>query len=135
MELASRVLGKLKFTDDASVVERMACTAWAGAVGKRIAAHTQPLKLVRQTLVVEVEDATWQRQLFGLQYQILANLRKKIGVVVSDVEFRVAPCRKPIQRAEIPAEFSLAAPHDDADAITDPILRRIYKSKRKQALA
>ena len=60
-------------------------------MGKAIAAHTSRLTLVRTTLVVEVEDAIWQKQLFTLRGQILDRLRRVTGSdVVQDLEFRIA---------------------------------------------
>src|SRR5213595_1821926 len=100
--------------------EEVALTAWPDAVGKRIAAHTRAAKLVRTRLVVEVEDATWQRQLFSLSRHILSNLEKTLGSgLVDDLEFRIIPRRREpvIARASVPGLF------DDADDIADPVLR------------
>jgi predicted nucleic acid-binding Zn ribbon protein len=112
--------------------EEMALAAWPDAVGKRIASHTRAAKLVRTRLVVEVEDATWQRNLWSLSGQILRNLQKALGPeMVDDVEFRIIPRRRDpeIARASMPALI------DDADAIDDPILRDLYKLSRKKAQA
>ena len=43
-----------------------ACAAWKVAAGKKIAEHTRATRLVRGSLVVEVEDQVWQRQLTTL---------------------------------------------------------------------
>ncbi|HET9320820.1 MAG TPA: DciA family protein, partial [Bryobacteraceae bacterium] len=74
MERASKVLGSLSLPAGTVTPEAMVCAAWAGAVGKKIAAHTRAAKLVRAHLIVEVEDAIWRRQLFVLREQI----RRKI---------------------------------------------------------
>jgi len=111
--------------------EEMACGAWADAVGNRIAAHTRAAKLVRTRLVVEVEDATWQRNLFSLSRHILSNLQKALGPgIVDDLEFRILPRRREpaIARTSMPLL-------DEADAIADPILRDLYKLSRKKAQA
>src|SRR5215471_2594813 len=68
MERASSLVRKLSASMITS--EELALAAWPDAVGKRIAAHTRAAKLVRTRLVVEVEDAVWQRQLFSLSRQI-----------------------------------------------------------------
>jgi hypothetical protein len=84
-------------------------------------------------LIVEVEDDQWRRQLLTLSRQILGNLEKHLGKgVVEDLEFRVIPPRRESQRAEVaqPARES-----DDADLIADPVLRTIYRTARKKALA
>ncbi len=135
MERASRLIGKLDCPESGINSEQIACAGWAKAVGKKIASHTRAAKLVRSTLVVEVEDATWQRNLFGLSRFILGNIERTIGKgMVQDLEFRVTPRRREPQRAatSMPA---LAGGADDADRIQDPVLRNIYKASRKRATA
>jgi predicted nucleic acid-binding Zn ribbon protein len=130
MERASSFVRKL--SRGMITPEEMALAAWPDAVGKRIATHTRAAKLVRTRLVVEVEDATWQRNLWSLSGQILRNLQKALGPgSVEDLEFRVIPRRREpeIARASIPALI------DDAEAIADPILRDLYKLSRKKAQA
>ena len=130
MERASSFVRKL--SRGMITPEEMALAAWPDAVGKRIALHTRAAKLVRTRLVVEVEDATWQRNLWSLSGQILRNLQKALGPeLVDDLEFRIIPRRREpeIARASIPALI------DDAEAIADPILRDLYKLSRKKAQA
>lgn len=131
MERASKVLGSLSLPPGTVTPEAMVCAAWAGAVGKKIAAHTRAAKLVRAHLIVEVEDAIWRRQLFVLREQIRRKIDESIGAgVVEDIEFRVTPRRLEPQRAA----HSMAQA-DEADAIGDPVLRNIYKASRKRGLA
>jgi hypothetical protein len=133
MERASKVIRGLRLPDEVMSAEEVACAAWAGAVGKKIAGHTRAARLVRKRLVVEVPDAIWQRQLFGLSRHILVNLERSLGPgLVEDLEFRVVPARREPQRAQ-QATPSLFA--DDADAIRDPVMRGIYKASRKRAQA
>lgn len=133
MERASKLIRGLRLSGDVITAEEMACAAWPDAVGKKVAVHTRAAKLVRNRLVVEVEDATWQRQLFGLSRHILANLERSLGPgLVGDLEFRVVPRRREPQRAQQAAPTLFA---DDADAIADPVMRSIYKASRKKALA
>ncbi len=132
MERAGRVLGKLKLTTD----EHLAQSAWPQAVGKRIACHTGAISLVRTRLVVEVEDAIWQRQLFGLRGQILARLEQVLGrQVVQELEFRIAIPRRAPQREEGPKPVPVPGTADEADGIRDPALRNLYKAARKKAIA
>src|SRR5260370_15249225 len=132
MERASRLIGNLNSAAPSISTEQIACTAWARAVGKNIAAHTRAAKLVRKNLVIEVEDAVWQRNLFSLSRHILSNLEKAIGAgMVAELEFRVVPRRREPQRA---ATSASSVHRDDADAITDPVLRNIYKAARKREL-
>ena len=113
--------------------ERIACSAWQRAVGKKIALRTRALKLVRTTLVVEVDDETWRQHLWTLRYQILRNLEKALGPeIVTAVELRVMPPRFGPQREEVSA---LRTPTDEAESIADPGLRRIYKAARRRESA
>ena len=138
MERASKVIRGLRLSGEVISAEEVACAAWPDAVGKKVAAHTRAARLVRNRLVVEVEDATWQRQLFGLSRHILANLERSLGAgLVEDLEFRVVPRRREPQRAQqaMPALFADALFADEADSIRDPVMRGIYKASRKRAQA
>lgn len=133
MQRASTLIRGLGLPGDTLTAEDLACTAWAGAVGKKVAAHTRAAKLVRTKLVVEVEDIIWQRQLFALTWQILRNLTKGIGPgVVEHLEFKIVPRRREPARAVISTSTPL---FDDADAIADPVMRDIYRAARKRAQA
>src|SRR5450755_585149 len=97
MERAGRSLSKLIRSDKIST-EELARAAWPVAVGKRLAAHAVAVGLVRDHLIVEVEDAIWQKQLFHLRHQILKRLRETIGdELIGGVEFRIAGQRRPPQ--------------------------------------
>ena len=103
-------------------------------MGKTIAAHTRAARLVRERLVIEVEDRIWQRQLNGLAASILRNLEKHLGGgLVEDLEFRVVPRRREPRRATAAVPARLAA--DEAAGIADPVLRAIYRASRKKAQA
>jgi hypothetical protein len=131
MERASKVLGKLNLPEGTVTQEALVCAVWASAVGKKIAAHSRAVKMVRTHLIVEVEDAVWQRQLFVLRQQIGRKIDESIGAgIVEDIEFRVAPRRMgPVRATQSMAQA------DEADAIADPILRNLYKAARKRELA
>ena len=142
MDQASRIIAKWS---DASVVitpERIACSAWNTAVGKRLAERTRAVKLVRDRLVVEVEDEVWRKNLWSLRFQILKNLEKAIGTqIVADVEFRVMPPRREPQREEFPGLHPVGpavrgdSGEDDSIEIADPGLRRIYRNSRRRQTA
>ncbi|MDE3197520.1 MAG: DUF721 domain-containing protein [Acidobacteriota bacterium] len=135
MDQASRIIARLSPTPDLISRENIACRAWKKAVGKRLAAYTNAQKLVRDRLVVEVEDEVWRKQLWSLRFQILRNLEKAIGPgIVADLEFRVMPPRREPQRATASAG-SLLAPDDEAAGIEDPVLRRNYRLSRARARA
>ena len=133
MERASRLFGKMKFPGDSVSSEELVCAAWSATVGKRIARHARAERLVRTKLIVGVDDAVWQRQLFTMSRIILGKLAESVGAgLVDDVEFRIAPERRGPQRAE---RSRPASPEDEADGIEDPVLRRIYITSRKKETA
>jgi hypothetical protein len=137
MERASKLIRGLRLSGEVITPEQLALAAWPEAVGKKIAVHTRPAKLVRTRLVVEVEDATWQRQLFALTRHILGNMEKTLGRgYVDDIEFRIVPRRREpvLARAAVPAVAGTLFA-DDADAIGDPVLRHLYKQSQKKAQA
>jgi len=140
MERAGRILGKLKLPKSVIDPESLARSAWPAAVGKRIAAKTRAVRLVRQALVVECEDAEWQRQLNTLRSQILRKLQGFIGeTLVTSIDFRPMTPRRGMQTAEVarPAlEFQLTpktGTRDEADRIQDPVFRLLYKQSRKKS--
>ena len=137
MERASKLIRGLRLPGDTISAEELACAAWPEAVGKKIAAHTRAARMVRTRLIVEVEDSTWQRQLFALSPFVLRNLEKSLGAgFVDDLEFRIVPRRIEPHRARqsAPARFAAAA-YDESDAIADPVLRDIYRASKKKAQA
>jgi predicted nucleic acid-binding Zn ribbon protein len=131
MERASRLLGKLKFPGDSVSLDELVCAAWSAAVGKRIARHARAERLVRNKLIVGVDDSTWGRQLFTMSRMILARLADNVGEgIVDELEFRVAPQRRGPRRAERSMGADL-----EAERIEDPDLRRLYLMSRKKELA
>lgn len=134
MDPASRIIAR--WPDASGVIshERIVCGAWQRAVGKKVAQRTRAIKLVRTTLVVAVEDEMWKKNLWGLRYQILKNLAQAVGPeIVTDLELRVMPVRFGPQRAE--SATRVERTDDEADAIADPVLRRIYKAARRRETA
>ena len=88
MERAAKSLARLRLSDAIST-EDLARAAWPAAVGKRIASKATAKSLVRNSLIVEVEDAIWRKNLFQLRFQILAKLSEILGSgVVQEIEFR-----------------------------------------------
>lgn len=133
MQRASQLIRSLHLPGDTISAGELACACWPQAVGKKIAAHTRAIRMVRARLIVEVEDAIWQRQLFCLSQQIVRNLARSLGPgLVEDVEFRVAPRKREPERARV-ALPGLTA--DEAEGISDPVLRGIYRASRKKAQA
>ncbi len=138
MERAARLVKKSKLSQSVLSEDDIARAAWPVAVGKAIAAHTGRLTVVRTKLVVEVEDAVWQKQLYPLTSQILERLRRITGsAAVQEIEFRIAIPRRQPQRAGTINGLSSEASNisDESDAIQDPVLRRLYRMSRKRASA
>ncbi len=132
MERAAKSLARMKLSDAVSQ-EELARAAWPAAVGERIAVHAAAKSLVRGSLIVEVADAVWQKQLFHLRGQIVARLKQVLGDgIINDVEFRMATPRRPPQPAQ---SLKPADSPDEADRIQDPVLRILYKQARKKASA
>jgi predicted nucleic acid-binding Zn ribbon protein len=122
MERAGRLIGKLKLNVDDP--ELRARAAWTVAAGKKIARHTRATALVRGSLVVEVEDQIWQRQLKTLSEALVRNLEMALGeVLVTDIDFRPMPRRIEPQRAE------RARGSEDVE---DPVLDMLYRQSRKR---
>jgi hypothetical protein len=131
MERASKLIRTLRLPGETITTEEIACALWPQAVGKKIAAHTRAARMVRERLVIEVEDRIWQRQLNALSRTILRNLERQLGAgVVDDLEFKVVPRRREPQRAHESAPGLFA---DDSNAIEDPVLRSIYRASRTKA--
>ena len=141
MERAARVLRKGKqsrsILDDSQAIEAV----WPAAVGRSIARHVSRLRLVRSILVVEVEDAIWQRQLRTLDMQILERIRLLLpDVPIAGLEFRIGVPRRDPQRAPVAfsdrsASLFNNATEDEADRIQDPVLKKVYQLSRRKASA
>jgi len=128
MERAGRVVRKMKVSPGLTDPETRAQMAWPVAAGKKIAIRTRPANLVRGTLVVEVEDIVWQRQLNTLRHFLLRNLHRELGeALVTDIDFRPMPRRLAPQRAE------QARP--SVEGIHDPVMRMLYQQSKKKETA
>lgn len=122
MERAGRLIGKLKLKMDDP--ELRACAAWKVAAGKKVAEHTRASRLVRGSLVVEVEDQIWQKQLSTMSRMLVANLEKALGeTLVTDIDFRPMPRRKEPHKAERA---------DGRRDVQDPVLDMLYRQSRKK---
>lgn len=139
MERAAKIIKKNKHSRQVMSDEDIARAVWPAAVGKAIASHTSRLKLVRNKLVIEVEDAIWQRQLHTLSTQIIGRLRTLTGSdAIEELEFRIGVPRREAQRAEslAPALLGLQPDSDDeSHRIQDPVLKKVYQLSRKRAIA
>ena len=124
MERAGRIIGKLKISGGVNDPEVRARAAWNAAAGKKIGAHTRATALVRDTLIVEVEDIIWQRQLSTLRHFLLRNLHGILGEpLVREIDFRPMPARRAPQLAAAARSFST----EEGGGIEDPIMALLYR--------
>ena len=129
MERAGRLIAKMDLPPQVADAEVRARAAWPVAAGKKIAAHTRAVALVREKLVVEVGDAVWQRQLSTLRHFLLRNLARELGgAIVTEIDFRPMPPRRGPQRAE--SSRPSGRNTDEAERIQDPVLSLLYKRAR-----
>jgi hypothetical protein len=125
MQRASSLVRKLKLPAGSDNPEERAKAAWRLAAGAKIEKHTIAASLVRTTLIVEVGDIIWQRQLHALRYQLLKNITAILGEpLVTDLDFRPMPPRRQPQR-----ETAAANP----DGIADPVLSLLYQQSKRKA--
>jgi predicted nucleic acid-binding Zn ribbon protein len=68
--------------------EQLPEAAWDFAVGRVVAEKTRVLLCEKETLVVEVPDATWRAQLYAMAPQFLARLNPFIKI--KRIEFKLA---------------------------------------------
>ncbi len=138
MERVSKILGTTKIASRVCSQEQIAHAIWRAAVGKRLAAHTNPSFLRGATLTIEVEDDVWAAQLEPLKPQIL---RKMIAIagshLVRGLAIAVVPRRRAMAVESHPLRHGQSRlPLLDArEQAADPVLDRIYQSSRRRALA
>lgn len=129
MQRAAKLLSKIKLQNAKLAPEEFAEAVWPSAVGRRLAQRTGQVKLYGRKLVVDVDDATWQRQLSTMANQILLKVQAIAGPgMIDHVEFRVGAPRRGPQAA-----LAITAADDRADGITDPIFRHLYLASREQS--
>lgn len=126
MQRAGRLFSNMSFPSQLEEAETRARAAWPVAAGKKIARHARATALVRNTLIVEVGDAVWQRQLSTLRHFLLRNLARELGpAMVTEIDFRPIPKRRPPQMA--PAGRKLIG---RVEGIEDPVMGLLYKRSR-----
>jgi predicted nucleic acid-binding Zn ribbon protein len=129
MQRAARLLSKTKLQNARLAPEEFASAVWPVAVGKRLAQRTGPVKLYGRRMVVDVEDAVWQKQLTTMSGQILTKLQGLAGPgMIESIEFRIGtPRRAPL------VALTFDGANDRADGIADPIFRQLYLASRAQS--
>ena len=128
MQRAGKLIGKLNMSRDPGDAQARAIAAWNVAAGKKIAEHTRAASVVRNSLIVEVEDQTWQRQLNTLRHFLIRNLVDVLGdASITEIDFRpMKPPRKPPQSSKILPSQS---------RIEDPVLDLLYRQSKNRNTA
>ena len=128
-ELIKSLPQVLRATGDSDeVAEAAALAAWRHVAGEGLRDHAVATRLGEGTLVVEVRDAIWQKQLATMKRQLILTLGQPL---VKDIELRINPkalsatAQKPtytdIADNEVPLELWSAA-----SAIEDKKLRQKF---------
>ncbi|MEP7354951.1 MAG: DUF721 domain-containing protein [Acidobacteriota bacterium] len=131
LQRAGSLLGKLKLPPGSDSPEQRAQAAWKLAAGDKIGKRTTAGALVRGTLVIEVSDMVWQRQLATLRHFLLRNLATVLGeALVKDIDFRPMPRRKEPQRAVVAGSAVPSKRLDEALGIGDPVMAMLYRQSR-----
>lgn len=129
MQRAARLLSKIKLQNARLAPEEFAEAMWPVAVGRRLAQRTGPVKLYGRRMVVDVEDATWQKQLSTMTSQILLKLQGMAGPgLIESLEFRIGTPRRAPKIA-----LAFDSKDDRADGIADPIFRHLYLASRAES--
>lgn len=132
MERAGKTIAKLRNMPGIST-EELALQAWAAALGPRLAARAKATKLVRDKLVVQVEDYVWQGHLHQLRGAILGKLSEILGGgIVNEVEYRIVKPSEDLVRRP-PQKAQTIDSGGDADGITDPIFLVLYAGSKRKA--
>jgi hypothetical protein len=132
MERAGRILSRLRSASGTLTATQLAVSAWPAAVGYRLAARTRVTFFEKGRMIVEAEDALWQKNLAALSPQILANLQKLLlESAPASIEFRVGARRRPPRREEPVRGTGLFA--TEPSGIADPSLDYIYRLSRRKA--
>jgi predicted nucleic acid-binding Zn ribbon protein len=132
LDRAGSLIGKLKLSKEMADPETRARAAWTLAAGKKIAEHTLASALVRGTLVVEVTDIVWQKQLNTLRHFLLRNLKDALGEdLVTEIDFRpmrhLVPERRKPQRAETVRQMPAGS-----EGIQDPVMAMLYRQSKRR---
>jgi hypothetical protein len=132
MERAARVIAKLRQSGVSR--DELVRAAWPVAVGLRLANRTRAVEFYASTLVVEVNDDVWRSNLGSLRDQITNNLARVLGDrIVVHLDFRIrVPRLGPQQESQL-CRADAVVDRDDADGITDPVFRIVYRNARKKA--
>lgn len=70
------------------IEENLAFAFWDSVVGKEIALHTEPEKIVKGTVIVKVDNDVWRNELSFFKNEIIQKLNNKIGKkLIQEIKF------------------------------------------------
>lgn len=70
------------------IEENLAFAYWDSVVGKEIAVHTEPEKIVKGTVIVRVDNDVWRNELTFYKHEIIQKLNEKIGKrIIQEIKF------------------------------------------------
>jgi len=68
--------------------ENLAFAYWDSVVGKEIASHTDPEKIVKGTVMVKVDNDVWRNELAFFKHEIIQKLNDRIGKrIIQEIKF------------------------------------------------
>lgn len=127
MERAGQLFSRSSLVRKLLQPQEMVIAAWPSAIGRRLGLRARAVASRGDALIVEVEDALWQKNLELLEPQILNNLKNVLGSLAPKrLEFRLAVPRRPPQHETVAAR-------DESDRIADPTLSLLYRRSRRKA--
>jgi len=142
-ELIKSLPQVLRTSGDADeVAEAAALAAWKHVAGEGLRDHAVATRLEEGTLVVEVRDPIWQKQLATMKRQLIFRVNSTLGqLLVKDIELRVNPkalnatAPKPantdITDNEVPLELWSAASAIEDKQLRQKFLRAAMGSLRR----
>ena len=127
--------------DDRELATMAAKIAWTRTAGEGLRDHAVALRLERETLLVAVADAVWQKQLQSMSTEIIFRINKLLQKkVVASIEFRINPAALPHRATAKDNQRQIARPLpadiiSSAAAIEDLELRERFMRAASNCIA
>ena len=87
-KILEQVLFNLKIKR--KIKEGMASCVWKEVVGKKIAAHTQAIRVKRGKLFVNVNDSSWLQEISFLKEKITEKINKRMREdIIKEIYFKI----------------------------------------------
>ncbi len=68
--------------------ENLAIAFWDSTVGKHIARHTEPIKVVQGVMLVKVDEDVWRTELSYRKNELVQEINQKIGKkAINEIKF------------------------------------------------